>query len=103
MIFDFLKKQKGSNRKTELIKIMITSVNIPEQNKFLYIEALDVLDKDWLDNLYNDLTKFTEIYEIKQLDKITKENFSLVTWMKKKEALEKQKEINAFSFLINNI
>lgn len=103
MIFDFLKKQKGSKRKIELIKIMVTSVNIPEKNKLLYIEALDVLDNNWLDYLYNDLVKFTEIYELKQLDNINKENFSSVAWMKKKEALEKQKEINAFTFLINNI
>jgi hypothetical protein len=46
MIFDFLKKQKGSKRKIELIKIMVTSVNIPEKNKLLYIEALDVLDNN---------------------------------------------------------
>ena len=103
MIFDFLKKQKWSEKKIELIKIMVTSVNIPEKNKFLYIEALNILDKNWLDNLFNDLIKFTEIYELKELDKINKENFSYVAWMKKKEALEKQKEINAFSFLINNI
>jgi hypothetical protein len=82
---------------------MVTSVNIPEKNKLLYIEALDVLDNNWLDYLYNDLVKFTEIYELKQLDNINKENFSSVAWMKKKEALEKQKEINAFTFLINNI
>ena len=103
MIFNFLKKQKSSKRKIELIKIMIASVNIPEKNKLLYLEALEVLDKNWLDNLYKDLLKFTEVYELKELDKINKENFSSISWLKKKEAVEKQKEINAFSFLINNI
>jgi hypothetical protein len=40
---------------------------------------------------------------MKQLDEIQKNNFSIVAWMKKKEAEEKRKEINSFSFLINNV
>lgn len=103
MIFDFLKKQKKPKKKIELIKIMIMSVNIPENNKFLYIEALEILDENWLDKLYLDIVNFTETYELRELDDINKENFSNIIWMKKKEAQEKQKDINAFSFLINNV
>ena len=41
--------------------------------------------------------------EEEELEKINKQNFSEVAWMRKKEAREKQKEINSFSFLINNL
>lgn len=103
MIFDFLKKQKDSKKKIELIRIMIQSVNLPENNKFLYLEALEVLDENWLNNLYNDLIKFTENFEMKELEDINKSNFSSISWLRKKEAEEKQQEINAFTFLINNV
>lgn len=103
MIFDFLKKQKDSKKKIELIRIMIQSVNLPENNKFLYLEALEVLDENWLNNLYDDLIKFTENFEMKELEDINKNNFSSISWLRKKEAEEKQQEINAFTFLINNV
>jgi hypothetical protein len=45
MIFDFLKKQTEISKKKELIVIMIRSINIPEQQKDLYLESLDVLDE----------------------------------------------------------
>ena len=41
-----VKKQKDSKKKIELIRIMIQSVNLPENNKFLYLEALEVLDEN---------------------------------------------------------
>ncbi|MGB2110744.1 MAG: hypothetical protein ACPHY8_02210 [Patescibacteria group bacterium] len=45
MIFDFLKKQNEIAKKKELITIMIQSINISEEQKELYLESLDVLDK----------------------------------------------------------
>jgi hypothetical protein len=45
MIFDFLKKQTEISKKKELIVIMIRSINIPEQQKDLYLESLDVLNE----------------------------------------------------------
>jgi hypothetical protein len=45
MIFDFLKKQTEISKKKELIVIMIRSINIPEQQKDLYLESLDILDE----------------------------------------------------------
>jgi len=44
MIFDFLKKQKEIKKKKELIVIMIKSINIPDEQKQLYLVSLDVLD-----------------------------------------------------------
>ncbi len=103
MIFDFLKKQKEHKNKIKIIKVMIVSLNIPEKQKELYLEAIEVLWKDWLERLYITLTEFTKQLEYEELDKINKDNFSSVAWMRKKEAKEKQKEINSFSFLINNL
>jgi len=43
MIFDFLKKQKEHKNKIKIIKVMIVSLNIPEKQKELYLEAIEVL------------------------------------------------------------
>ena len=103
MIFDFLKKQSEFKKKKNLTQIMIMSLNIPDAQKSLYLQSLDIIDKKYIDNIYNDLIKFVEKYEVKELEEISKTNFVNIAWMQKKEATAKQKEINAFNFLINNI
>jgi len=40
MIFDFLKKQKEITEKKKIIKIMIISLNIPDEQKELYLDAI---------------------------------------------------------------
>jgi len=103
MIFDFLKKQKEITQKRKIIKVMIISLNIPDKQKELYLEAITILSKDWLEKLYITLSNFTKQLEMEQLNDINNMNFSQVAWMRKKEAIEKQKEINSFTFLINNL
>jgi len=103
MIFDFLKKQKEITQKRKIIKVMIISLNIPEMQKELYLEAITILSKDWLEKLYITLSNFTKQLEYEELDNINKQNYSQIAWMRKKEAVEKQKEINSFTFLINNL
>lgn len=103
MIFDFLKKQNKYKEKFDLTRIMIMNLQIPEDQKSLYIQALDILDENWLDRIYNSLVDFVKDIEITELDQIQKNNFSIVAWMKRKEAEERKKEINSFSFLINNL
>lgn len=103
MIFEYLKKQKEISKKRELIKVMIVSLNIPDKQKELYLESISILKVDGLEKLYITLTNFTKELEEEELEKINKQNFSEVAWMRKKEAREKQKEINSFSFLINNL
>ena len=103
MIFDFLKKQNNLEKKKQLIQIMVMNLNIPELQKSVYIQALDIIDEKYIDKIYDDLIKFVEKYEIKELEDIAKSNFTNIAWMQKKEAEAKQKEINAFNFLINNI
>lgn len=103
MIFEYLKKQNKLKEKIKLTKIMIFNLQIPEDQKSLYIQALDILDENWIDRIYNSLVIFIKDIEIKELDQIQKNNFSVILWMRKKEAEERKKEINSFSFLINNI
>lgn len=103
MIFDFLRKQKKITEKVKIIKIMVISLNIPDKQKELYLETINILSIDWLDKLYITLSNFTRELENEELEKINKYNFSEIAWMRKKEAEDKQKEINSFSFLINNL
>jgi len=46
MIFEYLKKQKKIKEKIKLTKIMIFNLQIPEDQKSLYIQALDILDEN---------------------------------------------------------
>lgn len=82
---------------------MISSLNIPEKQKYLYLEALEVLDSAWLEKLYNNMTIFVENIEKKENDDIFSQNFSSIGWMTKKQMQEKTKEENAFSFLLNKL
>lgn len=103
MLFDFLKKQKQLKQKLKLTQIAIINLQIPEEQKSLYLQALEVLDEAWVERIYLTLINFVEKTEIKELDKIKEENFAVVAWMKKKEAEEKLEEVNSFAFLFNNI
>ena len=103
MLFNFFKKQKKIKDKKELIIVIVNSLYIKENQKTLYIEALETLDKEWVDRLYMDFTLFIEKEELADLEDINKENFAYISWMRKKEAIDKQKEINSFSFLLHNI
>ena len=103
MIFNFLKKRKKTVEKIELIKIMFVNLKIPESQKSLYIQALDVLDESWIDRIYNELSDFTNNLELKNLEDIQKNNFSVINWLRLKEAEEKKEELNSFNFLINKL
>jgi len=103
MIFNFLNKQNDFENKKKLTKIIIMALIIPEDQRIMYLEALESIDKDSIDKLYSNLIKFVEKYEIKEIEDISKNNYTIISWMQKKEALIKQKEINAFNLLINNI
>lgn len=103
MIFDFLKKKKSLDNKIKLINIMFVNLKIPDEQKSLYLQALDILDEEWIDRIYNELSNFINNIELKNLEEIQKNNFSIINWMKLKEAEEKKQELNSFNFLINNI
>jgi hypothetical protein len=46
MLFDFLKKQKQLKQKLKLTQIVIINLKIPEEQKALYLQALEVLDEN---------------------------------------------------------
>jgi hypothetical protein len=46
---------------------------------------------------------FVEEVENRDFESIKANNFSQISWMRKKEAIEKQKEVNTFNFLLNNL
>ena len=71
MISKFLLKQKDLMKKKKLIKVMIASLNIPEKQKYLYLEALEVLDGEGLDKLYENMTIFVESLEKKEDEEIS--------------------------------
>jgi hypothetical protein len=102
MLFNYLKKQKEKKIKIHVIHTMILSLQIPEEQKALYAQAIEIIWDEWMDELYNNLTQFIEKIEIKEIDDIKKTNFIEISWMRKQEAEEKKKELNAFSFLISN-
>jgi hypothetical protein len=79
MIFDFLKKQKEINNKIKIIKVMIISLNIPDIQKDLYLEAISILSEEGLENLYITLITFTKQLELEELEDISKNNFVHIT------------------------
>ena len=103
MIFDFLKKRKKIEQRINMINDMFVDLKIPESQKALYIQALDILDEDWINRIYDELTNFVKNLELKNLEDIQKNNFSVISWMKLKEAEERKEELNTFNFLINKL
>jgi hypothetical protein len=64
----FLGKNWGDKEAMKnLVTIMIKSINIPNMNKQLYLESLDVLDLQGLQNLFTDITDFVAKIESDEL------------------------------------
>lgn len=103
MLFPFLQKQKNNSKQKKLIETMIVSLNVPQEQKDLYLWALGIMDSVESEHLYIKLTKFIEKLELKEIEEIKKESFVSVAWMKRKEAREKAQEMNSFSFLLHNL
>ncbi|MCH2189060.1 hypothetical protein MK079_04515 [Candidatus Gracilibacteria bacterium] len=103
MLFHFFKKQKETEERKKLLTVSLLSMNIPEKQKNLYVEALKIANNEDIDVLFKNITHFVENIEMKKIEDIHKKSFSEVAGMRKKEAEEKTKEINSFSFLISNI
>ena len=78
-----------------LIITIIKSLNITDGQKQLYLDSIDFLDDAWIEKLYKSLQNYVWEIESKQIEDISKNNFTKIAWMRKKEAMEKQKEINS--------
>ena len=103
MVSKILKKYNKVSQKKTMLKTIISALKISEQQKQLYLDALEVIKNDKLDSLYDDITWFSENIELKEIEDIKKQNFTQIRWMTKKEAEEKKQDINAFSFLLHNL
>jgi hypothetical protein len=78
MIFDFLKKQKKDDSKRKLTKVMILNLNIPEEQKSLYFQAIDILDENEISELYENWSNYIKNLEIKEIEEIRKQSFSSI-------------------------
>ena len=103
MLSSFLAKQKKYSHKKKLIETMIVSLHVEESIKELYLQAIEKMSQEELDELYRKLTKFVEKIELKEISDIRSQSFTNIAGMKKKEAEEKTRDINALSFLFHNI
>lgn len=103
MILNIFKKYSTLDKQKNIIKTIIKNLNIKDSQKETYLNSLDFLDEAWLNNLYKSLQSFIWEIEAKNLNDIKLKWFSEIAWMRKKEAVEKQKEINNFWFLLNNL
>lgn len=103
MLSKFLSKQKKYSDKKRLIKTMIEALHIEESWKELYLNALSSMSQEELDVLYLKLVKFVEKIELREIGDIKKQSFAVIAGMRKKEAEEKTRDINALSFLFHNI
>ena len=103
MILNIFRKYTEKSKRKRIIITIIENLNISEKQKNLYLDSLDFLDDIWLEKLYKSLEAFMWEVEKQQLEDISQNNFTKIAWMRKKEAQEKQKEINSFWFLLNNL
>lgn len=103
MLLKILKKQKDISSKRKMVKTIIENLDIPKNQKSLFLDSLIVLDENWIDSLYSDLLIFVNSVEIKELEEIKNNNFSTISWMTKKQAENKKEELNSFSFLLHNL
>ncbi|MGE4443747.1 MAG: hypothetical protein AB7E37_01995 [Candidatus Altimarinota bacterium] len=103
MILNIFKKYSEKSKKKKIITTIIENLNINEKQKKLYLDSLDFLDEGGLEKLYKSLEVFMSEIEKQQISDISKENFTKIAGMRKKEVVEKQKELNSFGFLLNNL
>jgi len=103
MVSKILKKYKKASQKKIMLKTIISALAISDEQKKLYLDALEVIENDALDKLYEDITSFADNVEVKEIEHIRRQNFTNIQWMTKKEAEQKKHDINAFSFLLHNL
>lgn len=103
LIWWILKKIREKNEKKQAIKEIIAILHIDEKQKQLYYESLEVIDQDWLESLYMQLTALINIIEEDELKQNYKEAHNTLSSVKREENLEKQREINSLELLLNNV
>lgn len=100
-IGDFFKKIKEKREKIILIKEVIDILEVTVDQKKLYLEAIEVLSDDNLQDFYERLTlyiqKFEEQKNLKKFKEIKQNSFQ------KQENNEKTLEMNNLQVLLDNV
>jgi hypothetical protein len=78
MIFNFWKKQTEFETKKRLIIKLINEIEIPKNDKSLFLEAIKIVPEDNIEKLYNKLVNFIEEMELKEISEIEKNNFVII-------------------------
>lgn len=103
LIWGLLKKIREKNEKIQAIKEIIAILHIDENQKQLYYESLEVIDQDWLESLYTQLTALINIIEEDEIKQNYKEAHNKASSVKNEETTEKQREMNSLELLLNNV
>jgi hypothetical protein len=76
MISKILKKYHKATQKKIMLKTIISALAISDEQKQLYLGALEVIKNDALDNMYEDIIAFANNVEVKEIEDIRKQNFT---------------------------
>gem|GEM_PF-3798160 len=76
MVSKILKKYHKASQKKVMLKTIISALKISEEQKQLYLGALEVIQNNALDALYEDITAFADNVEVKEIEDIRKQNFT---------------------------
>jgi len=76
MVSKILKKYQKASQKKIMLKTIISALKISEEQKQLYLDALEVIENNALDKLYEDITSFANNVEVKEIEDIRKQNFT---------------------------
>ncbi len=103
MIFSFWKKQTQIRVQKNLLRNLIKKIEIPETDKQMFLEAIDICDDQKMNTLYESVSHFIQDLEIKKVENISKTSFVKIESLSKKDAEQKKKELNSYNFLLTNI
>lgn len=78
MVSKILQKYKKASQKKIMLKTIISALKISDEQKQLYLDAIEVIENDALDGLYEDITQFSENVELKEIEDIRKQNFTRI-------------------------
>lgn len=103
MIFSFLEKHNDFHFQKWLLEKLIEWLNIPDEEKKLFHEALWIADESRIQKLYDDILQFVHHSELKNISQIETVNFSSIDWMTFEQAEAKKQDINSFHLLLSQV
>jgi len=96
-----LKKIKERNARIKIIQDIIKVLHIDEKQKQLYLESLFLIEDEWLNNLYLQLSALIAIDEDNEIIEEFWKNKTVIN--PHTEVSEKQKEMNSLNLLLETI